>query len=324
MIYPEFLKEGDTIGIFAPSAGVGHKLERYTSSLEVLKKEGYLIKETASVRKNSGRSAGGKRRAQEYKELVRDEEVKMILCAAGGDFMAEMLPYTDLKCLTEHPKWIMGSSDPTNLLFPLTVKYDIATLYGFNAGYNGKNERFEKDNLRLLKGEIPVQRSFTRYREFIESIREEKRYLHEVSWKSSKGDVRLEGRLIGGCFDVIATLIGTPYDGVKDFIERYKDDGILWYFDNFAFNSLQTYLSLLQMKSAGWFEHCRGILIGRTAFPNEESISYEEAYRRVFRNIPYISEMDIGHTDPHFTLINGALCRLDYKQGKGSLRFFLK
>ena len=42
------------------------------------------------------------------------------------------------------------------------------------------------------------------------------------------------GRLIGGCIDVLKDIIGTKYDGTLDFIEKYKDDGIIWYFDNFA------------------------------------------------------------------------------------------
>ena len=324
MKYPEFLKREDVIGIFAPSAGVGHKIERYEASLNVLKNETYRIRETASVRNEGDRSAGALQRAKELKELVSDDEVKAVLCAAGGDFMYEMMPKVDFSLLVSHPKWIIGASDPTNLLFPLTVKYDIATMYGFNAGYNGKGERYEKTFLSYLKGDLKSQKSYSRYKTFIEMINDEKKYTHEVKWKGSKGDLVMEGRIIGGCFDVLATLIGTPFDGVNDFIERYKEDGILWYFDNFASNSLQTYLTLLQMKNAGWFRHCKGVLIGRTAFESESSITYAEVYRRAFGKIPYIYEADLGHTDPHFTIINGAVAKVKKKGEKGEISFILR
>ena len=53
-------------------------------------------------------------------ELVKDEDVDMILCAAGGDFMLEMMPYVNFDHIRENPKWICGMSDPTNLLFTVT------------------------------------------------------------------------------------------------------------------------------------------------------------------------------------------------------------
>ncbi|MBQ6126451.1 MAG: LD-carboxypeptidase, partial [Erysipelotrichaceae bacterium] len=113
MIYPEFLKENDLIGICAPSKGVGHKLDELEESNEVLRQNGYRIKETKSVRKNSDRSASAKQRAREMEELICDPEVKAVLCAAGGDYMLEMMPYVDFDRIRENPKWIIGMSDPT-------------------------------------------------------------------------------------------------------------------------------------------------------------------------------------------------------------------
>ncbi len=323
MIYPDFIRKGETIGIFAPSAGVGKKLEDFDRGLEEVRKLGYQVKETASVRVNNERSASGKKRAAELKELVEDDEVKMIVCAAGGDFMYEMMPYVDFKSLQAHPKWIMGHSDPTNLLFPLTVKYDIATIYGFNAGYDEAQAKFQKDNMRIISGDLVKQKSFRKYKTFLEMKQDEKKYTHEVRW-ISKGDQLLKGRIIGGCLDAIVPLFATPFDGIKDFLGRYKDDGILWYFDIFALDPLTVYLTLLQMKNAGYFRYCRGVLFGRIAFPGEGNITYLEAYRKALGKIPWIAETDIGHTDPHFTIVNGALAEVRYSDGKGSISFFLK
>lgn len=66
--------------------------------------------------------------------MVTDDNVDMIMCAAGGDFALEMLPYVNSENILNNPKWIMGASDPTSLLYYVTTKLDIATLYGHNAG----------------------------------------------------------------------------------------------------------------------------------------------------------------------------------------------
>lgn len=62
MIYPEFIHPGSTIGIAAPSAGVGDKIPDFEQSLSVLEEEGYRIRETPSVRTADERSADAETR----------------------------------------------------------------------------------------------------------------------------------------------------------------------------------------------------------------------------------------------------------------------
>ena len=54
----------------------------------------------------------------------------MIMAATGGDFLFDILPHLNPSIIQENIKWIMGASDPTGLVYPITTKYDIATLYG--------------------------------------------------------------------------------------------------------------------------------------------------------------------------------------------------
>lgn len=327
MIYPEFIKKGDKLGIVALSAGVGKKLDEYIESIDVLKDQGYEIKEAASVRINDERSNTALVRAQELDELVEDDEIKMILCAAGGDSQLETVPYIDYESIRKNPKWLMGFSDPTNLLFPVTTMLDIATIYGFNGGsFNSKNLLEQQNCLEIIKGNLVKQYSYDKYIDFLD-LKNEINNFKDVSWKS-KEDINIKGRCIGGCLDCIVKLVGTEVDYVNGFIEKYKDDGIVWYLDNFALNAYDTYLSLLQLKAAGYFRYCKGILIGRVAIPNEDNStlikSYEEAYEIALEGIPYIYDTDIGHSYPHMTMINGALINVEYKDHKGSIEFELE
>ncbi len=317
MIYPNFLKKNDTIGISALSAGVGKKLDDYQKSLDILTKY-YKIKETNSVRNNALVSNEASIRAKELDELVLDEEIKMIMCAAGGDGQIETLPYINYEHIKKHPKWLMGASDPTNLLFPVTTMLDIATIYGFNGGsYYG--EISEEANLSILSGNIIKQFSYPKYKSFIDAIKGNEIY-HNVYYK---GEIETRGRIIGGCIDCIAKIIGTKYDYVNSFIDKYQEDGIIWYFDNFALSAFDMYLTLLQFKNAGYFRNTKAILFGRIAFANTENSEYikdyNEAYKKALDDIPYISEMDIGHTRPTFTIINGSIANIKIKDGHGEI-----
>ena len=322
MIYPEFIKTGDTIGICAPSAGVGRKLEVFKTSNRVLRSRGYKVKETASVRVNNPRSTTAKKRAKEMSELFEDKKVDLIMCAAGGDFMLEMMEYVDLEAIKNNPKWICGMSDPTNILFPITTGLDIATIYGRNgSGFTFEEDKPQKVFFNYIEGNIVKQNSYKKYKTFLNDINEIDEY-EKVKW-ISKNNQTIKGRLIGGCLESIDKLIGTKFDFTNDFIDRYKDDGIVWYFDVFDMSSYNFYLTLLQFKNAGWFRYCKGVLVGRVAFPKVEDkkLDYIKAADKALGKIPHIMEMDIGHTYPGMTMINGALVKVDYKDNKGSISF---
>lgn len=323
MNYPKFLKDGDTIGICAPSAGVGKKIEQFEKSIRNLKKEGYKIRETESVRNPYYPSNIASKRGEEFNELLKDKEVNMIWSASAGDFMVEMLEYIDENAIKENIKWFAGYSDPTSLLFHLTTNFDVATLYGNNAGSFDMTEVHLslKNALSILKGDIVKQNSFEKCeRERLEDM-DGYNLDTDVFWETPNGKIDIKGRLIGGCIDCLNTIIGTKYDGTAKFIEKYKEDGIIWYFDNFALKAEDLFYSLWNMKEAGWFKYAKGFVFGRTMFEGSMlDMTYEDAITRALGyEVPIILDADIGHVAPKFTIINGALGHFRAENGKGSL-----
>ena len=324
MIYPSFLKQGDTIGISAPSAGVGRKLDSFDLSLEMLKKKGFNIKETEHVRVNDPRGGSAKERGDELNQLFKDNDVDFVMCAAGGDFLNEMIPYISFNTLKKHPKWIMGASDPTSILYPYTTLCDVATIYGCNAGSYDLRPlpKFLKNNLEIIQGNLIEQTSFSKYQS--DKPWEVEGYVPntKVTYKATVDDLEVEGRCIGGCIDGLKDIIGTKFDGTKKFIQKYKDDGFIWYFDNFALSAENLYRTLIQMKYAGWFEYTKAIIVGRTLIESSETgMSYEEALQNITEDIPLIYQADIGHTSPSMTMINGAILHLSYHDHKATLKF---
>ena len=102
MRYPEKLETGDMIGVTAPSAGIVKevKQKRLDNAKSNLEKLGYKYKETENVRTDfNGISSRGEERAEQFMRLWKDNNVKAIIAADGGDFLIEMLEYLDFEKL---------------------------------------------------------------------------------------------------------------------------------------------------------------------------------------------------------------------------------
>ena len=302
MKYPKFLKQKDLIGVTALSGGTGDEILDVKKSLNNLKKYFRLsiTKDCYGERIVSGSDTV---RSQEFNELL-DEDIQMMLIFRGGSFLLETLDKLDYRKVVKKNIWVGGYSDPTTLLYILTMKYDLATIYGFNAkSYDDLTLVDQKTNLEILLGERDTQHSFTN-----DSI-------------SINGDFHSEGIIIGGCLDAIRNLFGTEYDGTKEFLKKYHDQKIIWYFDIYEMNSVDVYLTLLQMKMMGYFDYTDTILIGKIMKPMEiDKISYLDAYKKVFDKKNVVVDADIGHVRPSFTMINGSRGIVDYKKNEITIK----
>jgi len=344
MIIPEFIKPGCRIGVTAMSHPADDEQDRirFEYGAAQLKERGYETVFTENVFRPAdryGRSSPGKERAAQLMQLIRDDNVKAVYSAGGGDFLAEMLPYVDGELLREHPKWIQGYSDNTSILYYLTTKWDIATAYGANfSDFGMKNwDLSVSRGLQILEGRCREQTSFSFYQDGFgsgEDALEGYRRDRKVRWNCLQKDagteeICMEGRLLGGCLDVLLNLSGTPYDGTEDFLDRYGDDGIIWYLESFDLHFEQMMEGLWKMKELGWFRNVSGIIFGRPLFYPETGWdgallpTYEEVIleRLGKLQIPIITGADVGHKGPQFVMINGAPARVRCKNGKGSVTY---
>ena len=316
MKYPKFLNVNDTVGVCALSAGVGHKIEDYIKSIDFLKSKGFNIKESGNVRSSNIVSDSPIQRAKSLNSLYLDNEVDFIMCATGGEFLIDILPFVDEEAIVSNPKFFMGYSDPTSINILLTTKYDIASIYGFNAGsYESKIDFYEK-NIEIIKGNLISQKSYKFYKNYDSNDYDKKVFV--------KNDLNVKGRCIGGCLDVIRNIIATPYEDIKGFIEKYKEDGIVWYFDIYDISAEEVYRILVQMKYAGYFRYCNAVLFGRVLFEsNSGFMNYNDAYKNALGDIKYAYDFDIGHTSPKTTLINGAIINVEVSNGESKIDFIL-
>lgn len=333
MIYPEFIHDNELIGVTALSGGLATDIDKQRAiyAQEEFAARNINITKTDNVHTDEkGRSSDAKTRAKELAELVDNPQVKVIMSAAGGDYLLEMLPYIDYDAIVKNPKWYQGYSDPTGLIFGITTKYDIATVYSNNFAEFSMNpwHKALEDNLKVLRGENIVQTNFNFFQNgFIERETGKEPYNEDapVKWSGlhNEQEIILKGRILGGCLDVISFLIGTPYQDVKGFIEKYKDDGIVWCLESFSITGENLTLALWQLRNAGWFENAKGFIFGRPCFYQSFSeITFEEAVQNAIGDmgLPIITGADIGHKKPSITIVNGAIGEFSLKNGKAELR----
>ena len=337
MFYQKFLEKGNTIGVPAVSDGDSKEtgIVRFKNAINFFENNGYKVVASKNLYNSEmGRSSDALTRANEFNEMIANKNIDYIMCAAGGDFLLEILPYIDFQKIKENPKFIQGFSDPTGIMYPITTKCDIATIYAPNFKSFGMEclEEDLKNCLEIIKGNIKEQNSFKLCEEeFGERVTGLEGYnlTKEVEWKLLKGNVaNFSGRIIGGCFDNICEIAGTKYDGGAEFVERYKEDGTIWYFDNFAMSNEAVIRNLWRFNELGYFKYTKGIIFGRFCFESSdlgytiEKLLKDSVISKL--NIPIVYEADISHKSPSFTVINGAFAEVEVKEFKGKINLKLK
>lgn len=346
MRYPEFLPEGGTIGFVAPSFGCatepyytafGHAKERFTELGHTLD-----LGPNCYAGKGIGISNTPKACGEELTEYYCSEKNDVLISCGGGELMCETMDYVDFeKIKAAKPKWYMGYSDNTNLTFLLTTLCDTAAIYGPCASEFGMEPWHESfhDAYALLRGQKNVMHGYELWEK--EDLKDEEHPL-EPYHLTEKRDLRIfpekenvaeiagysgcqnpalstemEGRLIGGCMDVLVNLLGTRFDGVKDFAERYKEDGIVWFLESCDLNVMSIRRAIWQMKNAGWFSHVKGFLIGRPLCFGQEMMGLDQYHAVVDLlaeyQVPIVMDADIGHFSPMMPLVCGSYAKVRTK-----------
>lgn len=326
--YPD--RELKTIGVTAPSSGVPEELHHLLdAAIAKMEQRGIAVKATPNAwNQKEAKSSPAAVRAKELISIWRDSKVDAIIPPWGGELLLEILEHLDFRKLT--PKWLLGYSDISLLSLAVTLNTGIATAHGTNiidlrGSETDPTTACWIDVLSSTKTSVIKQVSSEKYQKSWDHDKPTPAVFNLTEptvWKTVSGNAeRLEGRLLGGCIDVIRHLVGTPYGNVEAFRKKsIPDEPVIWFLENCEMNTADLKRSLLQMKYAGWFDNCSGIVFGRSE-ANEPVQGYtaEMVYQELAEQlkVPIVYDADIGHQPPQVILVNGAHALFHVDDGKG-------
>lgn len=348
MRFPEFLRENGTIGFVAPSFGCN--IEPYKSAFDNAQKKFSTLGHPLVLGPNcyEGRGIGisntPKACGKELTEGYVSGNSDVLISCGGGELMCEILDYVDFERIQQaEPKWYMGYSDNTNMTFLLATMCDTASIYGPCAAAFGMEpwHASMQDAYDVLRGRKTTVEGYPFWEK--ESLKDEEHPLAPIhateprvirrftSQRDATGqtvfaevadaqETVFEGRLIGGCVDCLVNLLGTKYDHMAAFNERYEDEGIVWFLECCDLNVMAIRRAIWQMQHAGWFSHVKGFLIGRPLCHGQELMGLDQ-YHAVIDllqeyGVPVLMDLDIGHIAPMMPLICGSHAKVWYKAQK--------
>ena len=272
-------------------------------------------------------------------KLILNKNVKAIIPPWGGELLIEVLQHLDFKNIRANPTWLYGYSDISTLLFAITVKTNIASIHGLNlmdciANQNDALSSCWEKPLQAKLNESFTQESSEYYQKEWGDFEKDPlavfNLTEKTSWKSFSGTpkVKMSGRLLGGCLDVLQCLVGTPYGEVPKFAKQFAEP-LIFYFENCELSPFDQARALWSMRYAGWFDHVSGFLIGRTNAIDADSkdkYSFLDSIQDVLADldVPIIYDADIGHVPPQINLVNGALSVLEFENGLGKITQYYK
>lgn len=342
MRYPEFLKEEGTIGFIAPSFGcvIEPYNFRFESAIKNFEKLGYKIIEGPNCHLNigEGKSNTPEACADETNDFFINKRSDIIISCGGGELMCEDIPYFDFEGISKaDPVWFLGYSDNTNLTFLLTTLCDTAAIYGPCAGEFGMEPWHQsiRDTFDILTGKKLTVHNYDAWEK--EQIKEDDRPLapynlttpyRQTVYGNKSENFSFSGRLLGGCIDCLMNITGTKFDKVSEFVEKYKEDGIVWFLEACDLNVMSIRRALWHLDNAGWFKNVKGFIIGRPRLYDDSFGDFDriKAVTGILSKyeVPIIMDTDIGHLSPMMPVISGAYADVTVSNNSISIDMKLK
>lgn len=316
--FPAPLQRGDRIGVTSPSAGAaGAEADRIDFCVDWLRTAGYDVL-VGECMDGSGITSGpAAKRAAELTAMLCDPSIRCVIPPWGGETAIDLLDLLDWGALASaDPTWLVGYSDLSTILLPITTRLGWATLHGDNladtpyavpegllpwlevASVPGPHRQRDSG---LVGGWVKLAD---------DPRATEWRQVGTGAWSLHGADsLHVTGRLIGGCIETLCNLAGTPYGDVPAFGREYADDGLIVYVEAAEDSAPTICRNLHGLRLAGWFEHARAILVGRTNAPDHDKLTQREAVLDALGTlgVPLVFDLEIGHVPPHLPLVNGAL-----------------
>ncbi|MDR2505768.1 MAG: LD-carboxypeptidase [Oscillospiraceae bacterium] len=294
LVKPKKIGKGSTLGIVGPSSPLPN-IEKLDLTVRKLEQLGYKVKLGDSTSRAYGYlAATDDVRANDLNRMFADAEVDAVVAMRGGYGAMRILDKLDYSIARENPKVLIGFSDVT-ALHAAYMKY--ADLVAFHAPMpvgtlaDGEMEPIAQDAFdRALKRAEPMG------------------VVPSAFPLTALARGKAEGMLVGGNLCLQCGILGTPYE--------LDAKGCILFIEETGESVYSVDRLLTQLRLAGKFEDCAGIVIGDfdgcDAAMRGHNLTMEQVLADILpKNKPIIRGYSIGHCTPNIALPLGVMARID-------------
>lgn len=331
LLKPKKLNEGDKITTVSPSwGGAGDKdlLWRYEQGKKRLEDTfGLQVVEMENTLKGTDYIyAHPEKRAEDLMQAFSDKSINGIFACIGGIDSIRLLPYIDFEIITRNPKIFIGYSDST-IIHYMCLKAGVSSIYGPSVLVDfAENVTMPDYTVNWLKktlfsteiiGNIPQSEKWTS--EFLpwevgnKDI--QRKFKVNNGYELLQGEGMVQGRLIGGCIEVMEFIKGTElFPKIDDF------DGSILFFETSEEKPEPRFIEywLRNYGAMGVLKRVNGIIFGK---PQDETY-YEEYKHAIIKvlaeyereDLPVLYNLSFGHCEPKFCIPYGVMAQIDCEQ----------
>ena len=327
-VRPPRLRSGDAVAVVSTSWGGPHAFPPvYEAGIATLRQLGLEVREFPTARRSAGELRSDPRcRAADLNDAFEDPSIAAVIASIGGDDSARILPYLDPDLIRNNPKVLMGYSDTsTQLLF--AHQLDLVTFNGpaVMAGL-AQCRHFPalEAHIRAVLFEPTPTYEYRPFEHWVDGYADWKQSDDPTAvgdlrphdgWRWLNGSDIARGKLVGGCIEVLEFLKGSRYWPDEDwwhdrilFLETSEDEP----------SPEQVRHWLLNYGVQGVFDRIGGLMFGRArGYSDDRKMELDETIHAVVvdefgaTNLPIVTNMDFGHTDPQWILPLGVAAELN-------------
>ncbi len=328
-ILPPRLRWLDKVAVISPSSAGPYRFSNvYGLGLCNLEEAfGYAVQFPTAMMSPEELDENPRRRAEDVNAAFADPQIKAIVASLGGDDSVRILPYLDLPTILANPKILMGYSDTTTLTTWLAqqglVTFNGPTVLAGFAQMNHLPSAFRSHVIAMLS-EPREETRYTPYERWCDGYQdwnapdyngETLELLPNPGPRWIQGEGVHQGRLFGGCIEVLEFMKATPFwpapelwNGRILFLETSEDkpsvSQVKWMLRNYG--------------SMGALDRIAGLVFGRArGYTDEMKTQLEEMIVKVVAkefgrtDLPIVANADFGHTDPQWVLPLNVMAELD-------------
>ncbi|MHA7942286.1 S66 peptidase family protein [Formosa sp. 3Alg 14/1] len=301
-IQPPFLKAGDTVAILAPSGVLKNRYDEVNRAKDLIESWGLHAVVGEHVFAQNGHFAGtDKQRASDFQKALDDPKIKAIWCARGGYGTVRMIDLLDYSKFKLQPKWVIGYSDITAIHNQI-----------HNLGYESMHAMM---CVSLPQNLADIPETISTFKNAIFG----KNLSYTLKGSSYNKPGMVTAPIAGGNLTLLHTMLGSE--------TSLDTSGEILFIEEIGEYAYHIDRMLQSLKRAGYFENCKGILVGDMSRVRKNTTDFGRTIDEIILDIvaeydfPVAFNMPAGHEKDNRAMILGAPVTLKVEKGESTLIF---